>query len=350
MQLGGSIDSVPAPLPELEPGAFDTHTWDSWDLGLHNTRNSIAEGDNEADHYSWLHSAMNLDNISIFDASQSDPPQLSQLATLTATNWPIDGLATVTNRDSTKIRNLIPTQQRLIALISEMQQQLRELEKSPWQTDSARSLDDYPVGTILQLSQQFAALAGPVLSTTWPCREVEEDRVQTMDISEDGDDENENDQKMSGATSDTPTMLLVLCGYMWLVRIYRVLLGHFQKHLDRMPSTHHHDSRSPTMINAGSYGISSSSNSTPAAGPTLLLGELPCANTALGLQRIHTAVGMLLDALRAVEGYLGRGGVMARDLTISLLLSSSQQQDGSYGGLGKRVTVVKELLREKMGL
>jgi hypothetical protein len=261
----------------------------------------------------------------------------SQISTLTdTTSWSIESIAAARNTGSNiRDTNAVLTGQRLTALVADIQQQLRQLEEGPWHTDSACSLSDYPVGTIFELSQQFSAVAGPIISSSvFAGGALEEDEEAAAKVGED----NMNEKKR-----DTPTMLLVMCGYMWLVSIYDVMLGHFQKHLHRMPQNYKRTHHLGSTVGAGA-------TSTCSANTALRLGDLPCAETVLGLQQIHTAVCMLFDILHDIEGHLGHEAMVARNLAVTLLLSSGRRQDGSSSDLGKKATAVRELLREKMGL
>lgn len=336
------MDSGPAP-----PAAPELETWESLTLGLHDLAPNISECDSDMAGYDWLQSEFALEDRNMFDVDPSDFASWSQLATLTvAASWPTtEGMVAVSNTASSiKNSNGVLIGQRLTTLVSEIQQQLRKLEEGPWHTDRPCSLDDYPIGTILELSQQFSTIAGPILRST----------VCIGGGSEGGSDDDEGDNKTASVMADTPTMLLVMCGYMWLVRIYGVVLGHFQKHLHRMPTNHQFGTtttgvRGPCSVTSPIDGGGDSTNMA-AAGQALRLGELPCADMALGLQQIHMAVRMLLEVLHDIEGHLGRGAGVARDMAVTLLLNSGRRQDGSSGGLGKKATAVKELLREKMGL
>ncbi|KAF7548817.1 hypothetical protein G7Z17_g6811 [Cylindrodendrum hubeiense] len=337
-QLEAPIDSEPAQsgAAELEPGSSDAHTiWDSSALRLNGFTSIMSDCNSDMGMvgYDWLQpSGVALDDVDTFEMGQPGLPPWPHLATVTdAASWPTDGTA-ATNNVTTRSDSAASTGQRLATLVSEIQQQLRRLEEGPWHTDSTYSLHDYPVGTILGLSQQFSAIAGPILSGT---------ACVAGGLEEGGRDEDGRDIMTSYAAADTPNTLLVMCGYMWLVHIYGIVLGHFQKHLHCMPTREYHH------LGTMSGGIS------PIAGggrTDLRLGELPCADMALSLQQIHTAVRMLLDVLHDIEGHLGRGAVLARDMAVTLLLNSSRLQDGSSRGLGMKAAAVKELLREKMGL
>ncbi|KAK4149317.1 hypothetical protein C8A00DRAFT_18984 [Chaetomidium leptoderma] len=355
-QLEAPIDPKPAlaAVPEMEPGSFgDPAAWESLNLGSHGVGPDISEYSNGSSSCDWLKYGWALDESTLFDLGQSDLAPWSQLATPTtaAASRPTDGILEAGSAQSS---NALLPGQRLTGLVSDIQHQLRKLVEGPWHTDSACSLDDYPVGAILGLAQQFSAIAGPILSRT-AC--LGGGLVEGGHGGHGGDDDETEYSKTSSATEDTPTMLLVMCGYMWLVRICTVVLGHFQKHLKNRSANRQHLG-TPTSAHS-SYGIinpidGSSDGSTfitAAASFALRLGELPCADATLGVQQIYTAVRMLLGAMDDIEGHLGRGATVARAMAVALLLKSGTcGQDGSSAGLDKQATAVKELLREKMGL
>lgn len=334
-----SSSTCPVPTPDtdldepiLDPGSSchaQPNTWDSPAPGLE--LHCLPSNRSECD---WLQPGFGaLDDGNSFELAEFefDLPPWSQMASppaAAAASWPTDS-----NNSNTASINAVLTEQRLTALVLEIHQQLKKLEEGPWHTDSARSLDDYPVGTVLELSQQFCAIAGPVIgSTVCVSRTFEEGRE-----GEDGDEDGRKTNSNAAAdTADTPSMLLLMCGYMWLVRVYSVVMGHFWKHLTRMPTT--------------TGATSPISSATATGGSALRLSELPCADAALALQQIHTAVRMLLDVLHDIEDHLGRGAMVARDKAVALLLSSVRRQNGSSGALSKKATAIKELVREKMGL
>ncbi|KAF9768363.1 hypothetical protein IL306_014364 [Fusarium sp. DS 682] len=342
MQLEALIVSEPIPsaAPELEPSSCDAFntSWDGSGLELYSFGSTMSERDSDMDMagFDWLEqSGFALDDGSTFEMGRSEVTPWSHLPPSTdTTRLPTDGIAAINTSASSIIRsgNAVTTGQRLTALVSEIQQQLRRLEEGPWHTDSADSLHDYPVGTILELSQQFSSIAGSILNSTV---------CVSGGVEEGGSDEDNSERTAGCATADTPTMLLIMCGYIWLVRIYGVVLGHFQKHLHRMPTG------DPRHLGTTTSVISPITNG---ASTKFRLGELPCTDVALSLQQIHTAVRMLLDVLHEIEGHLGRGAVAACDMAVALLLNSGRPQNGSSRGLGIKAAAVKKLLREKMGL
>lgn len=325
-------------LDHLEHGPWDFQApWEHASLGLQGVGPYAPEYDTEMLGCDWLHSGTAFDDRNLFELGNSDLTQWPHLATTTAAaSWPGDSVMSIDPAPSNFMNsNTAQTSQRLTTLVSEIQQQLRRLEEGPWHADSACSLDDYPVGTIIELSQQFSATAGPILGNT----------VSTGGALE-AHRPGEAERNMTPAVADTPTMLLVMCGYMWLVRIYGVVLGHFHTHLNSMP---------PGCLGATTgrrtpIGGTGTITLGAMTGSALRLSELPCTETALGLQQIHTAVRLLFDVLHDIENHLGPEAVMVRDMAVGLLLQSGKLQNSSSSGLGKKATAVRELLREKMGL
>ncbi|KAI1293951.1 hypothetical protein F5Y03DRAFT_373717 [Xylaria venustula] len=238
--------------------------------------------------------------------------------------------------DTTATSDIIGTYN-LTMLVAQIQHQLRNLEEGPWgDADTERGLNDYPIGAIFELSQQFSAVAGPILGKF----------AFTDAVREDDNNTKTPDDNVSSRTGDTPSILLVMCGYMWLINIYSVMLEHFEGYLYRMPA-----SQKPTLGVTSSLISSVSRIGAIGPSPAFRLGDLPCAQAALGMQQIHTAVCMVLDVLREIEAHVGGEALVARNMAVTLLLSnSSRQQEGSGVDLGKKATAVKELLREKMGL
>ncbi|KAK3307750.1 uncharacterized protein B0T15DRAFT_391055 [Chaetomium strumarium] len=329
------LAGLPGTMSEVDAGFFvdGPATWNCLSPGLQRLPpDTSGRGSSSTDtvgyERGWLQSGWPLGESAMLEFGQSDLALWSQQPEVTPINVNVtstahsllaatgasDGRRKTGNNSAAAVAG-----QGLIQLVSEIQHQLRQLEEGPWHTDSASSLDDYPVGTVLALAKQFSALAGSILG----CMGREQ-------------------QQQTANDDATPTVLLVMCGYMWLVRIYAVVLGHFQRHLDHMPANQPDNAAAPCIPSA----------SSPHA---LRLGELKCADATLGLQQIHTAVCMLLDALHDIESHLGCAGAVGRDMAVALLLKSGKSPEdsdaSSSGGLlARKATAVKELLRRKMGL
>ncbi|PTB36087.1 hypothetical protein M441DRAFT_62121 [Trichoderma asperellum CBS 433.97] len=328
---------MPSAAPDLQPSSCDAlnTSWDGSAVELYGFPSTMPERDSDMNMagYDWLEqSGFALDDGSTFEMGQSDLAPSSHLPPPTAIYHPQQPRSHTSASSISRSSNAATTGQRLTALVSEIQQQLRRLEEGPWHTESAHSVQDYPVGTILDLSQQFSAIAGSILSSTV---------CISGGLEEDSSDEDNSERTAGCTTADTPTMLLIMCGYIWLVRIYGVVLGHFQKHLHRMPTGDpRHLGTTTGVISPIAGGVSTK----------LRLGELPCTDVVLSLQQIHTAVRMLLDMLHEIEGHLGRGAVATCDMAVALLLDSGRPQNCSSRDLGIKAAAVKKLLREKMGL
>jgi hypothetical protein len=183
---------------------------------------------------------------------------------------------------------------RLLALHLKMQQRLQRLKEEPWRLGSICGLNDYPIGTILHLTQEFIIAVGPIL----------------------GDSNEPFNNNMSrpssnaeGSLTDDLARVLALSGYMSLMRIYKIAFGHFETHLSQVPIH------------------SQFLTSTPIS-PALLLSELPCANAAHELGRTHTALRMLRNSLKDMEGQLGVGGTVVRDMVIAQLRKDTPSVEG----------------------
>ena len=339
---------------------YDTQSWEGLTLGLHDICASDDVPDQQHNGISsqdWLQQSFGLNDAYMMDGGLLGPMSWSPPPPPPAFPSPSQQQSQPTS-NGTKSTSSVAAGQRLLALITDMQQRVKMLEEGPWQNNSTRSLDDYPVGTVLHLSQEFSTIAGLVLgranaaeamltpsSSTSPSRErvLEGTAVggETQPTKHNDDTEGLlGDLRESGV--DTATTLLVLSGYMWLVHIYSIVLSHFQRHLSCISSS----TNSPII---GHDGMASNVSISS----TLQLGELSCTSTAPDLGRIHTAVGMLLTALHDVEKQLGQGGAVARNLIMSRLTQESVVRDDELqndcGRLGGKVISVKKLLGEKMG-
>ena len=357
-QLDGPMGFEAAIIPEMESGCFVevSAPWGSlgMDLGLQGLGPDISDcAGSDAAGCDWFRqqSAWSVDeSTTMFDFGELDLASMwSQLTTATTS-----GPAAYDNAVSGGSRSYngatLPVQ-RLTELVAQIQHQLRKLEGGPWHTDNTCSLDDYPVGTVLSLAQQFSAIVRPLPIFSGASRQPNE---ESCGKDEDGLAKHDSTSPV-GLTNDTSTMLLVMCGYMWLVRTYGVVLDHFQKHLHQRSANQHLASpararRQTSYAYCGMVSPTDGAGDSSSCIPALRLGELPCADATLGLQQIHTAVRMLLDALHDIENHLGRDAAVAREMAVALLLQSGKAPDGRPSGLGKKATAVKELLRQKMGL
>jgi len=255
---------------------------------------------------------------------------------------------------------------RLPALIAEMQQRLETLESGSWLHDNdARSFDRYPIGTVLRLSQEFGGLAGQVLglaaSYGSDSLSMSSSSSSSMTFSGMAHLQQQQDGNGAATNNNTATVLLVLGGYLSLVRLYGLVLGHFHERLVRIPCGGL--SNLNINMNMGMHGLATPGTLSPShsmvnlnTNATLQLGELPRHGTMPDVNRIHAALGMLLTALHHVEEQVGKGGEVARDMAVALLTDGTGtgvetlKLGTDLGDLGEKVRSVKDLLREKMGL
>ncbi|OTA57458.1 hypothetical protein K449DRAFT_424837 [Hypoxylon sp. EC38] len=305
-QLPSLTLTAPDTESSVESVMYDVQSWDS--VQLQDVMDRATDFANSINNYEFQHEN-GLDDILLSDMGQSNSTQCSPASQ--PQNQSLESMTSGNDYGGVV--------QQLLALLSDTQQRVKMLKEVRWQFGSTRGLDDYPIGPVLHLSQRFSVIIGPFLSST-------------------SDSLNESTGHSSscsgGVAVDALTTLLIVSGHVSLMRMYSIVLGHFQMHLSQMPNRQ-------TLASS-------------AMSPTLQLGELPYANTAQGVGRIHTALCMLQDSLNSVEGQMRRAGIITLDIVTALLrekpmLSGGNIQDGS-SGLSKQTTAVKGLLREKMSL
>jgi hypothetical protein len=303
--------------------------------------------DQTADCFGWLQDSLAL------EGEDSQPMSLGRAGTRPQQST--NPVALLAPADAASIyRASSQTSLQLTSLVSQIQSQLRELEEGSWQHwESRTNLDDYPVGNILELSQKFGAMAGDILSTNFGSAASFLDTSSNRQAS--------RPPLPSEAAADTPSVLLVMAGYMWMMEIYTLALHHFKQYLHNMPGPHINQDLDTRMdcSSAGSTekaqepGAAASAALTksklpppppPSSGLALGLNKLLSANAVHYLYQINTAVRMVQDALRDVERHFGRGGVFARDLAMALLRSPSTRRDSS---LEETATGIRELIRER---
>ncbi len=250
------------------------------------------------------------------------------------------------------------TSLKLTSLVLQIQGQLHELEEGSWQDlESRTNLVDYPVGNILELSQKFSAVAGDILSNTTTGLNGSGGGASGLDTS--GNRGTGLSPLPSEAGVDTPTVLLVTAGYMRLMQIYSLVLDHLKQYLndvlgpdlnqslDKMMDCSSTKSTDKALEPSAEASVASStlwSSSSSSSGLAFRPDGLLSNNTVVYLYQIHAAVRMVQDALRDIEGRLGRGGVFARDMAVGLLRSPSNRLDTQ---LENTATGIRELIRER---
>ncbi|KAI0447632.1 hypothetical protein F4803DRAFT_546152 [Xylaria telfairii] len=210
----------------------------------------------------------------------------------------------------------------LLSLASDLHAKLETLKKRPQQQrEEPKSLDCYPIGSVLHLLQKLTNIASAI--------------SPGVDIS---------------------MALILLSCYITMIQICILVLSDFQSYLSSQPD-------SPACTRAK-------------PGPQVCLGELPSTNPPHS--RIYTAVCLLLESLRQAEEALGLppqnwvgDGVEPKEKGNTPIdkafsnASTEQETTSDYWELltrvnsiqelfittfAKKVEDIKELLREKMGL
>ena len=295
---------------------------------------------------------------------------------------------------------------RLSVLIAEVYETCGMLKDSHWANmNSLTGMNDYPIGRILHLSQEFIDIlqrmaqststrSGPELgSATVPNRlgaqssrtyatphglvspvstgsgighpaDISEARLQDQAASE----TRSSHPFVEDGFIDVPAMLLVLSCFISLTKLYGIVFTHFESHLSGLPPA----SLSGTPIDIGlirSRGLQ--------------LGELPLLDETYS--KTYTGVRMLLDTFQCTEDIIGlpsslsiiRGSALQRtegdmpmprnelkdvspwtafqgELTLAVLkhdalAGGSSVQEGFYD-LSLKIQSLKRILREKMFL
>lgn len=318
------------------PSASSAQTWESesdiW--GLQDVADIHTVQENCTSDWDSMPQDMefSFNGISMFDADLRDPsswlhaPFLRDQSTDTSTDT-----ATVMNTKSSA-----DPEQRLILLITNMQQCLHSLEHGPWQDNSTNTLDDYPVGTVLHLSQELVSIAASVLSRDCIVGTMTRRKfASAIENPAGGGAPTTENKVINVGSNNTAAPLLVLSGYMSLMRIYSIVIGHLETHI-----------RSASSNSNADHG---SGLCSPTTNPTLQLGQLPCTDVEPVLGKIHTALRMLLTAMHGVEEKVGPGGAVARNLVVALLAQEAVLDNGDlHGVVLKKMQSVKELVQDKM--
>ena len=196
-------------------------------------------------------------------------------------------------------RSNFDTVQKLSVLVAEMGDNPRLLTEGTWTTSSqVQCLNDYPIGGVLHLSQEFANIlstvslpegsnppnnseSGEFTKTSIDTSSYGEEQVSTYPSSSSKSPK----QPVQGTSSpavphsgiDIPVRLLVHTCYLLLTQIYSIVFGHFQECFCRLPVA-----APVTELRRGAQ-----------------MGDLPVTNDAYS--RTSTAIRMLLERLKYVE-------------------------------------------------
>ncbi|KAF5581257.1 Zn2Cys6 transcription factor [Fusarium pseudocircinatum] len=189
----------------------------------------------------------------------------------------------------------------LSTLVTKIHETSESLEESPWSDfPDAKQLQNYPIGRVLSLSQDFCS----ILSCIWGKSSISPDgrssgsgssptpSAEMLDYAEVLSSirmtQDPTTSSSMAASVDMPTTLLVLSCYTSLIKLYSLVFAHFQNHLSHLPEI---PSPYPSQAALASHRWG------------LQLGELPPADETC--TKICTAVQVLLDAFQSVEDVVG---------------------------------------------
>ncbi|KAF5591816.1 Zn2Cys6 transcription factor [Fusarium pseudoanthophilum] len=189
----------------------------------------------------------------------------------------------------------------LSTLVTKIHETSKALEESSWSNvPDAKQLQNYPIGRVLSLSQDFCSILGCIWgkvsissdgqssgsgSSPTPSAEMLDyaEVLSSINMTQDP-----TASSSMAASVDMPTALLVLSCYTSLIKLYSLVFAHFQNHLSHLPGT---PSPYPSQAALASHRWG------------LQLGELPSADETC--TKICTAVQVLLDAFQSVEDVVG---------------------------------------------
>lgn len=157
--------------------------------------------------------------------------------------------------------------QAVLKFATDVNKRLESLQNEPWQGRGfCFSLDDYPIGSVLHLSQKLGSLA-----------------VAHKNLERDGEKQKSNGKAIASPPFDIPVSLVLLCCYVTFLQVCTAVLRDFQSYL--------------SSIQPSGGPRASLTTSSPTA--VLCLGELLPANEPH--LRVHAALRMLLDSIAEAE-------------------------------------------------
>lgn len=282
----------------------------------------------------------------------------SQASTNSSSSTLPEGHRISSRRSATKL---------LLRLAANLQERLEALENGTWQQQGEcwNDLDQYPVGSVLHLCQEFIDLGTALRASCCNdhflgCQQGFRPSgypVHFPEARSPAAGQNTTTSTEPAFHSDTSVTLILLSCYATLTAIGITVLGHFYQHLNT--TTYRDD----TAAVAGC-------NFYPA--PTTRLGELSPSGESY--TRIHMALNLLLDSLEKAKGAVAPvhtasqvpSNMPSPDVTSSIearmtrdrmtaplyrsLIESIIDVQNTFTELEEKAAELKKLLRRKMGL
>ncbi|TQV97843.1 acyl-protein thioesterase 1,2 [Cordyceps javanica] len=201
----------------------------------------------------------------------------------------------------------------LLRLLPKIKQELSKFENGFWRNEGAASLDDYPIWNIVLMAREIREVASAIFGKSEEALRENQLNYQIGPTSH------------YGTKADTPAVLLLLCGHIWLMRLYSVVLDHVQNRIDDIPTVTDH---SQLLDHATLW-------------PDLLSehrsGLLSLPDLGLGL------------AVKSVECQLGGDGFQLREAAVTALQNDDYVPSGNLQSIEMRFDSLKQQLRTKIG-
>ncbi|KAJ4421152.1 hypothetical protein N0V82_003916 [Gnomoniopsis sp. IMI 355080] len=160
--------------------------------------------------------------------------------------------------------------QAVLNFATAVNKRLESIQNEPWRgQESAFGLDNYPIGSVLHLSQELASLA-----------------VAHKNVERDSEKQKSDGQATASPSFDIPVALVLLCCYVTFLQVCTAVLRDFQSYLRNMQPS---DGPRASLTNVSPMAV-------------LCLGELLPANEPH--LRVHAALRMLLDSIAEAEDAL----------------------------------------------
>lgn len=253
------------------------------------------------------------------------------------------------------------TTRMLLSLASDLEDHLESMEDMPhqrWGTCDHDCIDRYPIGRVVHLSQKFASLAKELQRArseenghfeqqqqdfaSWSRPRISTGLLTPSSLLSDSGSYSSSCTNTAATplpNPETPGILILLSCYLTLIRIYVIVLDHFQHHLESLGR------RAGQTVNLA---------------PTMCLGELPSSNTSYN--QIYEGSCIMLNALReAVEAFGIRcevklsssaaawAGVSFSDALVGQQMSQSARDIyRGYAEIEARVASIKDWIRQQL--
>ncbi|KAJ2982801.1 hypothetical protein NQ176_g1155 [Zarea fungicola] len=350
-----STEMVPEPLQEAQArGVGDMYTFQGSEPVFLNVEHLLDQGGGTPHSFgiTFPPTARSDDNNN--NSTGDGPIEFHQQASI----QPGQCLTTAAAATSTTTTT---TTRMLLSLASDLEDHLESMEDMPhqrWGACDHDCIDRYPIGRVVHLSQKFASLAKelqrarsedsggleqqPQDFPSWSRPRISTGLLTPSSLLSDSGSYSSSCTNTAATqlpSPETPGILILLSCYLTLIRIYVIVLDHFQHHLESSGR------RAAQTVNLA---------------PTMCLGELPSSNTSYN--QIYEGSCIMLNALReAVEAFGIRcnvklsssaaawAGVSFSDALVGQQMTQSARDIyRGYAEIEARVASIKDWIRQQL--